>query len=269
MNNKIAVFLGKDGKTISLNQNGTTKVYLKEGDEWKVIKEIIFETNDLMGSEIIRDNVKNMADHIGDCRVFVARSVKGIPYTVLDGMGFNIWKVDGAPEDFLQLVFKGEEEEELNKLKPEIIPTPIRNGKEGKYFIDMKTEMQNNPNFTSKQILLPFMKKTSFMELEIICGHVPPWFEREFNGLGLRSETEKINERTVKVRVYPKDVIGKMITKDMTIGKILKNNPEKIHVLMDFGMDCTGCLSVKFETLEKAANVHDVNLDQLIYELNN
>ena len=106
MNNKIAVFLGKDGKTISLNQNGTTKVYLKEGDEWKVIKEIIFETNDLMGSEIIRDNVKNMADHIGDCRVFVARSVKGIPYTVLDGMGFNIWKVDGAPEDFCNLYLK-------------------------------------------------------------------------------------------------------------------------------------------------------------------
>lgn len=60
-----------------------------------------------------------------------------------------------------------------------------------------------------------------------------------------------------------------MITKDMTIGKILRNNPEKIEVLMDFGLDCTGCLSAKFESLEKAADVHGVNLEQLIYELNN
>jgi len=269
MSMKIAVFTGEDGKTISLNQSGITKLYLKEGEEWKIIKEITFESNDLMSSDIIRDNVKTMSNSIDDCRVFVARDVKGIPYTVLDGMGFNIWKVDGAPEDFLELVVKGEEEEKLNVLKPEIIPYPIKNGKKGNYFIDMKTEMQNNANFTSKQILLPFMQKTSFNELEIICGHVPPWFEREFSKLNLKSEIEKINERTVKVRVYPKDIIDKMITKDMTIGKILKNNPEKIHVLMDFGMDCTGCLSVKFESLEKAAIVHDVDLDQLIYELNN
>jgi len=54
----------------------------------------------------------------------------------------------------------------------------------------------------------------------------------------------------------------------MTIGKILRNNPEKIDVLMDFGLDCIGCLSVKFETLEQAAKVHGVSLEQLIYELN-
>lgn len=59
-----------------------------------------------------------------------------------------------------------------------------------------------------------------------------------------------------------------MITTDMTIGKILKNNPEKADILMDFGLDCIGCLSAKFETLEQAAKVHGVNLEQLIYELN-
>jgi len=149
-------------KQFSLNQSGTTKVYLKEKEEWKIINEIAFESNDLMSSDIIRDNVKIMASAIGDCKVFVARGVKGIPYTVLDGMGFNIWKVEGIPEDFLDLVVKGEEEEKLNKEKPEIIPTPIKSGKEGNYFIDMKTEMQNNSNLTTKQILLPFIHKTTF-----------------------------------------------------------------------------------------------------------
>jgi len=205
---KIAAFIGKDGKTIALNQSGTAKIYLKEGIEWNIIKEIVFEINNLMGSEIIRDNVKSMAEDLGDCRVFVASDVKGIPYTVLDGMGFNIWKADGAPDDLLELIFKGEEEEKLNILKPKIIPTPIKNGKEGNYFIDMKTEMQNNANLTSKQILLPFIHKTTFNELEIICGHVPPWFEQEFNRMNLSSEIENINCGTVKVRVASKNIVN-------------------------------------------------------------
>ncbi|MBC2582695.1 DUF1858 domain-containing protein [Clostridium sp. DJ247] len=59
-----------------------------------------------------------------------------------------------------------------------------------------------------------------------------------------------------------------MITKNMTIGKIINNYPEKIEVLLDFGLECTGCLSAKFETLEKASMVHGFDLDELIYELN-
>ncbi|MHC1682783.1 MAG: DUF1858 domain-containing protein [Clostridiaceae bacterium] len=59
-----------------------------------------------------------------------------------------------------------------------------------------------------------------------------------------------------------------MITMDMTIGKILKHYPEKIDVLMDFGLDCIGCLSAKFETLEQASKVHGIDLDFLLYELN-
>lgn len=59
-----------------------------------------------------------------------------------------------------------------------------------------------------------------------------------------------------------------MITKDLTIGKIIRNNPEKIEVLMDFGLDCVGCLSARFETLEQASKVHGVDLEVLLYELN-
>lgn len=59
-----------------------------------------------------------------------------------------------------------------------------------------------------------------------------------------------------------------MITADMKIGKILKNYPEKIDILMDLGLDCIGCLSSKFETLEQAAKVHGIDLDFLLYELN-
>lgn len=59
-----------------------------------------------------------------------------------------------------------------------------------------------------------------------------------------------------------------MITADMKIGKILKNYPEKIDILMDLGLDCIGCLSARFETLEQASRVHGIDIDFLLYELN-
>ena len=59
-----------------------------------------------------------------------------------------------------------------------------------------------------------------------------------------------------------------MITKDMTIGEVIKANPNKAEVLMNFGMGCVGCPSAQAETNEEAAMVHGINLDTLIEALN-
>jgi hybrid cluster-associated redox disulfide protein len=59
-----------------------------------------------------------------------------------------------------------------------------------------------------------------------------------------------------------------MITKDMTIGEVVRNYPDKIEVLMDFGMGCVGCPASQAETIEQAAMVHGLELDDLIEALN-
>lgn len=59
-----------------------------------------------------------------------------------------------------------------------------------------------------------------------------------------------------------------MISKDMTIGEIIRQNPSKAEVLMEFGMGCVGCPSAQAETLEEAAMVHGLNLDALVEALN-
>ncbi|MDO5039284.1 DUF1858 domain-containing protein [Clostridium sp.] len=60
-----------------------------------------------------------------------------------------------------------------------------------------------------------------------------------------------------------------MITKDMTIGEIIKKDPTRAEVLMAFGMGCVGCPSAQAETLEEAAEVHGLNLEALLEALNN
>jgi hybrid cluster-associated redox disulfide protein len=59
-----------------------------------------------------------------------------------------------------------------------------------------------------------------------------------------------------------------MITKDMTIGEIVRSYPDKIDVLMDFGMGCVGCPASQAETLEQAAMVHGLDLNDLLDALN-
>ena len=57
------------------------------------------------------------------------------------------------------------------------------------------------------------------------------------------------------------------ITKDMTIGDILRINPDVAPVLLNAGMHCLGCPSAQGETLEEAAMVHGMDVDALMKEI--
>lgn len=57
------------------------------------------------------------------------------------------------------------------------------------------------------------------------------------------------------------------ITKDMTIGEIIRANEAVIPVLINAGMHCVGCPSAQGETLEEAAMVHGMDVDDLMSKI--
>ena len=59
-----------------------------------------------------------------------------------------------------------------------------------------------------------------------------------------------------------------MFNKDTTIGEVLKVNENLKEILMGFGMHCFGCPMSLMETLEEAAEVHEIDLDLLLKKLN-
>ncbi|MDO4317873.1 MAG: DUF1858 domain-containing protein [Lachnospiraceae bacterium] len=59
-----------------------------------------------------------------------------------------------------------------------------------------------------------------------------------------------------------------MVTKDMTIGEILRMDMDVAPILMDAGMHCLGCPSAQGESLEMAAMVHGIDSDELIQKIN-
>ncbi|KDR96355.1 hybrid cluster protein-associated redox disulfide domain-containing protein [Peptoclostridium litorale DSM 5388] len=57
------------------------------------------------------------------------------------------------------------------------------------------------------------------------------------------------------------------VTKDMTITDILAEDRNTAYIFMKYGMHCLGCPSARFETVEQAAQVHGLDLEKLIEEL--
>ena len=57
------------------------------------------------------------------------------------------------------------------------------------------------------------------------------------------------------------------ITKEMTIGEILRTNPDVAPILMEAGMHCLGCPSAQAESLEEAAMVHAMNINDLMAKI--
>lgn len=59
-----------------------------------------------------------------------------------------------------------------------------------------------------------------------------------------------------------------MINENMTIGEIVREYPNTVDVLYQFGMGCVGCPSAQAETIKEASMVHGLNLEMLIKALN-
>ena len=58
------------------------------------------------------------------------------------------------------------------------------------------------------------------------------------------------------------------ISKDMTIGELLRTNETIAPILMRAGMHCLGCPASQMETLEQACAVHGIDCDTLVGQIN-
>ena len=58
------------------------------------------------------------------------------------------------------------------------------------------------------------------------------------------------------------------ITKEMTIGDILRVDEGLVPILLETGMHCLGCPSAQAESLEDACMVHGTDVNAIIGKMN-
>ncbi|MBU1245494.1 MAG: DUF1858 domain-containing protein [Nanoarchaeota archaeon] len=59
-----------------------------------------------------------------------------------------------------------------------------------------------------------------------------------------------------------------MITKEMAIGEIVQKYPETVEIFFKFGLHCVGCHAAQYESLEQGAEMHGIDIKELLKALN-
>lgn len=59
-----------------------------------------------------------------------------------------------------------------------------------------------------------------------------------------------------------------MINRKMSIEEVVKKHPETITTFERYGLGCVGCQAALFESIEQGAEIHGIDVEALIADLN-
>nr|WP_321401049.1 Fe-only nitrogenase accessory protein AnfO [uncultured Desulfobacter sp.] len=201
---KIAAYVNGVNHISNFYEDGKVVLFDNCTGSWALDKEEKINLDYDMGVAAIRNKLRDMVKNLDGCKIFVAGATRGVPYAILEGMGFNIWKSSGDVTQYLDYIEKKEQEEKERKNKPPVEPLVIGDIRDSIFEIDLRVVLEAHASLTSKSVLIPFFRKTSFNKLTVYCDHLPPWFEHQLGGFKLAAEAEDF-EDYVKVTIVPND----------------------------------------------------------------
>ena len=203
MANKIAVVLNNNNELSSFEEGAVLMVFSKETADWRVVDEVVYFLDTTLELQAVREKIKTVIAGLEDCRVVVGKPIRGLSYNILERLGYEIFEADMLSETLLEEI--SQELEAVKENPPnevEEVPTaPYMTSKEGEYFLNLILLQNKHPEISSKKALLPFIEGTVFYRLEVICSHVPPWFENQFPQKGLSYSVEERGPDGLKVSI--------------------------------------------------------------------
>lgn len=180
MNNQIAIIMQDNSLSNSYVDSTHINVYEKSNDKWCSIKSIPINIDFTLELSQLREQFKELVSKLGDCEIIACKDLIGIAYHMFNRMGFSIFNIDNInDETFFGIISDIETGNELNQLKQQALLNlgPVEKETSGMYFLDLLELQKSFPDLSSKKALQPFFKETPFVQLELICSHLPPWIE--------------------------------------------------------------------------------------------
>lgn len=201
---KIAVIEDSGRKTCSVFKPGWLVTYSDDSGKWAEMSRFENPVHRADGIVGYRAALLDTVKRLGDCKIIAADEISGVAFSIFEGAGFEIFTVKADAADILDAVKMEMEEttKEIPNAKSADIHFYLKRGmNSGDYFLDLQEMLAENPRMTTKSILLPYLKEENFARLDVVCGHVPPWFDREFGSLGLQFETVNVlpDRKTVRI----------------------------------------------------------------------
>lgn len=207
---KIAVIESGENRTGSIFEPGFVASYSDEngtGSQAAWVQTGRFENkvHEAQNIAAVRNALKEIVVSLGDKKIIVASELSGVAFSIFEGAGYEIFTASGESTAILEQVKKDMEEAE--KVKDENpraanIQLYIKRGmNRGDYFLNLIELLAENPNSTTKSVLIPYLKEGDFTRFDVVCGHIPPWFDKQFAEMGLKYETVNVlpDKKTVRI----------------------------------------------------------------------
>ncbi len=204
---KIAVVESNNQKTNSIFEPGFVATYEEDGGKWKVLNR--FENKVCNSKDIatVRMTVADTIRQLDDVKIVVASEIPGIASGIFEAAGFEIILVESSALDVLDSIKKEMleviEKQQEKTLKFDIMQFLEPGMNEGYFYLNMEEILLKNPDLTSKKILIPYLKNGEFCRLDVICSHVPNWFDKDLVALGFEYETVNVLPNKKTVRIVP------------------------------------------------------------------
>jgi hypothetical protein len=203
---RIAVFTAKDSTEVcDFFDAEQFSIFEKGEDGWKFVGQKTFEKVTPITPDWTREKTMKILPLIEGCDALAGGTLVGIPYYVFDRAGLHIFEIGRIADE----IFDGIMEDMLNAdaavaAKAAIIrdAKPVETSAPGVYFLDLIALQKESPEVTSKTALADFLKYEPFLELRLVCKHVPPWIENcgEYNVLILK-DADGVVEAAI-TRIY-------------------------------------------------------------------
>jgi Fe-only nitrogenase accessory protein AnfO len=177
---KIAILKNQQGEISDFFGASFFDIYEKNTTKWNVVKQINFQQFTPKAPKILRKEIEKLLPLISDCEIIAGKQFSGIPYSVFDMGGLNIFEIENLSENILDELVADVKNSQIEKNEnAEIITSavPHETSIEGIFELDLVKLQEKFPEISSKKALKDFLENTPFVQLNLICRHLPPWIE--------------------------------------------------------------------------------------------
>ncbi len=192
MKEQIIVTVDGNGRLSPFLEAEQFVLYRKTGGEW-VQSDIISAGTPTLQAGSIRSLVSELLTRFADCRIILSGEVKGIAYQVLNRHGYHIFESDGI-DGFDGIVLEIEAAQAEARDNDSVRLEPHSPNNDGQYFLNLIELQRIHPEISSKKALRPFMEDRVFLEMELVCQHLPPWMADVMAKRGLCCRMESLGD---------------------------------------------------------------------------
>lgn len=190
---RIAVFTDENSNICDFFNARRFIIWEKSGAGWRESDKKNFLQIKPTTPAQTRKDMEAILQLTDDCEIIAGGALTGIPYVVLDQAGKHIFQIDAIDDEILDSmvsdIFAEPEPHVCNASACNVpcsaqvavkAPAPEEISP-GIYQFDLVALQRTSPQISSKQALRGFMEATPFTELHLVCAHIPPWIEKDYN----------------------------------------------------------------------------------------